>query len=225
LKALSFGRLADELQMSKSGIAGHFSGFNALVEAVLDAWEQALLRSVIDPARKDEGVARLCTMAEAWAIHWPSLGTPFEPVHDPGDPPAPGAERLLEIVRRWLAFTNKALAVAKARGELAAEADVREIGFDLHPALWSVEWLPALVGAEEATEHMVRTFWDTLDRVSAAAPLPKAPSPRSIARATARSEPVAIRDARAEPIDWEDLDPPAPLAVHDLDDAEAWVPE
>jgi AcrR family transcriptional regulator len=67
LEGLTIGRLAAELNMSKSGVLGHFGSKEELQLAVVDAAADIFTREVADKARGIEpGLRKLLAMCTAW---------------------------------------------------------------------------------------------------------------------------------------------------------------
>src|SRR5229473_8338767 len=67
LEGLSIGRLAIELEMSKTGIFAHFGSKKQLQLATVEMAKQIFLERVVQPAfRCPRGMARLKAMLENW---------------------------------------------------------------------------------------------------------------------------------------------------------------
>ena len=60
LEGLSIGRLATELQMSKTGIFAHFGSKEQLQLATVEAAKQVFLEQVVQPALSTQGAYRAC---------------------------------------------------------------------------------------------------------------------------------------------------------------------
>lgn len=70
LEGLTIGRLATALDMSKSGVLGHFGSKEELQLAVIDAAVDIFTREVADRARGVEpGLPRLLAMCRAWVSY------------------------------------------------------------------------------------------------------------------------------------------------------------
>ena len=70
LEGLTIGRLATALDMSKSGVLGHFGSKEELQLAVIDAAADIFTREVADRARGAEpGLPRLLAMCRAWVSY------------------------------------------------------------------------------------------------------------------------------------------------------------
>src|SRR5262245_2872631 len=67
LEGLTIGRLAAEMEMSKSGLFAHFGSKQELQLATVDAAGQRFWRTVIEPALETpEGAPRLRAMVDAY---------------------------------------------------------------------------------------------------------------------------------------------------------------
>src|SRR5215471_17440185 len=67
LEGLSIGRLASELQMSKTGIFAHFGSKEQLQLATVDVAKQVFVEQIVQPALKHaRGKVRLVAMLENW---------------------------------------------------------------------------------------------------------------------------------------------------------------
>ena len=67
LEGLTIGRLAGDLEMSKSGLFGHFGSKEELQLATLDAACEIFGREVLEPARRAApGRDRLAALCDAW---------------------------------------------------------------------------------------------------------------------------------------------------------------
>ena len=70
LAALTIGRLAKELQMSKSGLFAHFRSKQALELATLEKAREAFADSVLRPVEASgRGIERLWNLCDLWLRH------------------------------------------------------------------------------------------------------------------------------------------------------------
>ena len=129
LEGLTIGRLASELEMSKSGLFAHFGSKEELQLATVDAAAQRFLTEVIAPAQRErEGAARLRAYCEryidylerkvfAGGCFWAAAASEFDD--------RPGAVR--DVVRAgveaWLGELERQAAMAGVQepAELAFE--------------------------------------------------------------------------------------------------------
>ena len=94
LEGLTIGRLAEELDMSKSGLVGRFGSKAQLQLAALELAADGFRRAVYDPAApQPAGLRRLNAICDAWIQY---LGDPRSPAaassrrHRWSSTPAPG---------------------------------------------------------------------------------------------------------------------------------------
>ena len=70
LESLSFRRIADEVGLTKAGVAAHFESKEALQLAIVDAAATAYAAPLVEAAKNSEpGLPRLHALALAWLEH------------------------------------------------------------------------------------------------------------------------------------------------------------
>lgn len=75
LDALTIGRLAEDLQMSKAGVHGHFGSKEALQLATVRRAREVFVRDIVQPAEAaPHGVPRLWAMATALTVYSSETG-------------------------------------------------------------------------------------------------------------------------------------------------------
>ena len=99
LAALTIGRLAKELQLSKSGLFAHFHSKQALELATIAKAEEFFADAVLRPAQASgDGIERLWNLCDLWLLHierhefsgsYFFTGAFFEHADQPGPPPKP----------------------------------------------------------------------------------------------------------------------------------------
>jgi AcrR family transcriptional regulator len=137
LEGVTIGRLASELEMSKSGVIGHFGSKEELQLAALDLAADVFREQVWEPARHLEpGLQRLLGICEAWTRYAdaPSFAggcfiaaATFEwdgrqgRVHD----------ELAAVTARWRQTLVAEIERAVAAGDLPAGTDPAQAAFSL----------------------------------------------------------------------------------------------
>jgi AcrR family transcriptional regulator len=137
LEGLTIGRLATELEMSKSGVVGQFGSKEELQLATLEHAARVFREQVWEPARHlRPGLERLLGICAAWTRYADAPAFPggcfiaaaqFEwdgrtgRVHD----------ELAALVRRWRAQLVADVEQAVADGDLPADTDARQVAFSL----------------------------------------------------------------------------------------------
>ncbi|HEY7150972.1 MAG TPA: TetR/AcrR family transcriptional regulator [Solirubrobacterales bacterium] len=120
LEGLTIGRLATELEMSKSGLFGHFGSKQELQLATIDAAERRFVEAVIEPAlARPEGAARLRALCEHFIAYlegpvfpggcfWGAATAEFD------GRPGPVRDRIRERFGAWLAELERQAGIAGA---------------------------------------------------------------------------------------------------------------
>jgi AcrR family transcriptional regulator len=131
LEGLTIGRLATELEMSKSGLFGHFGSKQELQLATVDAAAARFREAVLDPAAAaEEGAPRLRAMVAAYLAHvgsdaysggcfWAATSTEFD------DRPGPVRDAIAGALDAWLGELER-------QARLAGVVDPERLGFELY---------------------------------------------------------------------------------------------
>jgi len=138
LEGLTIGRLADALDLSKSGLFAHFGSKEDLQVQTLDRAAERFVDVVIRPALSaPRGEPRLRALLERW-LAWPAA------VPQPGgcifvqaaveldDRPGPARDRLVALQKDWLAQLAIAVRGAVSAGHFRADVDAEQVAFELH---------------------------------------------------------------------------------------------
>lgn len=138
LEGLTIGRLATDLQMSKSGLIGRFGDKESLQRAVLEAANQRFAAAVWLPAAKQPaGLPRLEAIVDAWIAHLGSNNFPggcfittASVEYDAR--PGPLRDDVAAAARHWLAVLAADAATAIDSGDLPAHRDPTDIALELY---------------------------------------------------------------------------------------------
>ena len=138
LEGITIGRLAGELDMSKSGLIGRFGDKETMQRAVLAAAVERFTGAVWRPARRAEpGLPRLAAIVDAWITHlrdgvFPGgcFVTTASVEYDAR--PGPLHDDVELAVRRWLGVLEAEARHARDAGDLPAERDPADVAFELH---------------------------------------------------------------------------------------------
>lgn len=138
VEGLSIGRLADELDLSKSGLFAHFDSKEALQVETLQRAAHRFTEVVVAPAlRAPAGEPRVRALFERW-LEWPQA------VRQPGgcvfvaaaaeldDRPGAARERLVAIQKSWLAAVARAARRAQEVGHFSRDLDPEQFAFEFH---------------------------------------------------------------------------------------------
>ncbi len=138
LEGLSIGRLATELEMSKSGLFAHFGSKEELQIATVRAAAGIFVHRVIRGAeeRFEPGIARLFTVLEAWLDYMErgifAGGCFFAAATSEMDGrPGPVRDAVADQMTSWVGLLSDYAREAVRRGELHPDTDPEQLAFEL----------------------------------------------------------------------------------------------
>jgi AcrR family transcriptional regulator len=180
LEGVTLGRLAEELQISKSGLFAHFKSKEALQIAVLEEAIERFTERVVRPMLvKPRGAPRVRELFERW-IAWfqgesdqpeeEILGCPFLSLSSEYDD-RPGAVRdaLVRCQKDWIATVAKAATLAVREGHFRADLDPEQFAFEFKGIGMALQHAAKLV-ADPSAERRARAAFARL-LADASAPL------------------------------------------------------
>jgi AcrR family transcriptional regulator len=174
LEGLTLGRLAGDLELSKSGLLGHFGSKEALQLATLEQASVIFNREVWESAAHAEpGLTRLRAVCAAWISYlerevFPGgclfVSSTFE--YDGRN----GAVRTLlqRQFAAWRRRLNADLRTAVRRGELPAGTDTEQLVFELFGVMMSLNHTVQLHGDSGAVLYARRAVHRLLESHGAA---------------------------------------------------------
>ena len=138
LEGITIGRLAGDLDMSKSGLIGRFGDKETLQRAVLAAAVERFTDAVWRPAAGAEpGLPRLEAIVDAWIGHLRDgvlpggcFVTTASVEYDAR--PGPLHDDVASAVTRWLGVLEAEARHARDAGALPADRDPADVAFELH---------------------------------------------------------------------------------------------
>jgi AcrR family transcriptional regulator len=139
LEGLSIGKLAQTLEMSKSGIFAHFGSKEELQTATLDhAWN--VMATYLRSATTDAGLEPLRAFLNGWLEyleHSPFTGGCVFMAASTELDGRPGKVRdhLVQLVTRAVYALHERLGQAQGRGQLRADVPIAQMAFELHAFL------------------------------------------------------------------------------------------
>lgn len=159
LGSLTFGRLARELSITKSGVFAHFRSKQQLQQATIDAAQEVFDREVLAPGlAAPEGIGRLHRLCEAYLSYiargvFPGgcffaqllaeFDAPEGPIHD----------RLVVGQRGWLGLLRRQIEVAQRQGDLDPAVDPAQLAFELYAPVELANYLFTLFDDPSVVEH------------------------------------------------------------------------
>jgi AcrR family transcriptional regulator len=138
LDGFTLGRLAHDLQMSKSGVLGHFRTKEELQLHALEAAAQVFTREVWEPSLGAEpGLARLEAICDAWISYlergvFPGGCFLTAASCEFDGRPGPVHDAIRTTLELWQRVLRSQVRVAIDAGELPGDADPEMIAFQLN---------------------------------------------------------------------------------------------
>lgn len=146
LAAVTIGRLAKELRMSKSGLISHFGSKQALELATLEAARKVFADAVIRPTQgKKGGIERVWNLCDLWLQHIEQhiFAGPYfftGAFLQYADQHGPVPEAVTATAQEWFNALRKAVAEAQEKGEINSKADPKQIACELNGLLVGAHW-------------------------------------------------------------------------------------
>lgn len=137
LEGLTIGRLAAALEMSKSGVLGHFGSKEELQLAVVDTAADIFTREVADRARGTEpGLPKLLAMCKAWVSYlerrvfpggcfFTAAATEFD------DRPGRVRNTIAGLTTVWNRDLYRQIRTAVELGDLPTDTDADQVVFEI----------------------------------------------------------------------------------------------
>jgi AcrR family transcriptional regulator len=161
LEGLSIGGLAEDLELSKSGLFAHFQSKEALQLQVVDHAARRFVDAVVRPAlTAPRGEPRVRAVFERW-MEWPRLpgGCFFvSAISEFDDRPGLVRDRLVQLQKDWLETIANTVRTAIAEGHFHADADPEQFAHDLYGVMLGYHHAARLLGDPRATERARRAF-------------------------------------------------------------------
>ncbi len=168
LEGLTIGRLAGELDLSKSGLFAHFQSKEALQVQVLEAAAARFVEVVLKPALgAPRGEPRVRALFERW-LAWPKA------VPQPGgclfvaasieldDKPGPARDLLVRLQQDWLDVIAVAVRTAIAEGHFRKSTDAEQFAFELYGTMLMCHHASRLLRDPKALGRARRAFENLL---------------------------------------------------------------
>lgn len=159
LEALSLGRLAADLHLSKSGVIGHFDAKEHLQVQAVETAAAHFTGAVWAPvAGEPEGLPRLRAAMASWLAYLD--GNPFPggcfltaAAHEYDDRPGPVRDAIVTAWRRWHAALRHDAARAIDAGDLADDRTPEQLVFVLNALVVQANFSRRLLGDADAMDR------------------------------------------------------------------------
>jgi AcrR family transcriptional regulator len=137
LEGLTIGTLADQMQMSKSGVFAHFGSREDLQLAVLKEYVRRFVDEVLRPAvAKPRGLPRLEAILDRWVAFLAreiTLGCiMIAGAVEYDDRPGPQRDAMVAIITGWRAELLKAIRQSVREGHLRPGTDAPQMVFEIY---------------------------------------------------------------------------------------------
>ncbi|MFJ9708337.1 TetR/AcrR family transcriptional regulator [Streptomyces sp. NPDC101234] len=161
LEALSVGRLAMELGLSKSGVFALFGSKEELQLATVREAGRIFTERVVRPVMTHPaGVLRVWRLCEGWLEYSRGRVFPggcffYEVIAEFDARPGPVHDAVVRAQRDWSAYVERTVAEARAAGELHEDTDVPQLAFELIALMETANGV-AVLHAEETAYRRAR---------------------------------------------------------------------
>lgn len=159
LERLTIGRLADELDMSKSGLFAHFGSKEELQLATIEAASERYIAEIFRPALSEpRGYPRLMAICRAWLSYvrrgvFPGgcffAAASFEFDGRPG----PIRDLVRRLMNEWIAALQKAIEMAQEEEHIDPTIDAAQLAFELNALFFGANFAYYLLDDQQATER------------------------------------------------------------------------
>lgn len=173
LTGLTIGVLADDLNLSKSGLFAHFRSKEALQMDVLSHAATRFAETVVHPALQEaRGAPRIQALFERWLTWERDAALPGGCVFvaaaaELDDRPGPVRERLVALQRDWINVLASSCRKGIESGLFRTDADPEQFAQDLYGIMLSFHFHTRLMGDRGAEARARRAFTRLLEGAQA----------------------------------------------------------
>lgn len=171
LEGLSIGRLASELEMSKSGLFAHFGSKQDLQLATVEMASEIFKDRVVLPAlAAPKGMPRLLALCEEWLSHVENKVFPggcfftaasFEFDSRPG----PVRSAIVKAMTMWLSTLTRAIEGAQDIGHLSRDVKADRLALEIYSMAVGGHWASQLLGQRTALANARQTIRTRLNSI------------------------------------------------------------
>ncbi|MDH5561949.1 MAG: TetR/AcrR family transcriptional regulator [Deltaproteobacteria bacterium] len=163
LEALSIGKLAQEVNMSKSGIFGHFNSKENLQIELLDYAAERFRKDVFKPALlKPKGKERILTLAENWTL-WTTNSLPggcpiLAAIMEYDDRPGPVRDHFLKMIQTFHLSLVHMSEIAKQAGDFSGDVDSEQFAFEFFSLILGFHHALRMLSAKNARKRFLKAI-------------------------------------------------------------------
>ena len=159
LEGLTIGRLAKELNMSKSGLFAHFGSKEELQIATVETARDIFIEEIIDPAAGTErGIERLRVLLEFWLSYversvfrggcfFAAASLEFDSRE------GPVRTLIAALTKAWLDLLIDEFEQARKKEQIGPSAEANQVVFELHALVQEANWAFHLLQDNKAFER------------------------------------------------------------------------
>ena len=159
LDALTIGRLANMLDMSKSGLFGHFGSKENLQLETIEAARNIFIAQVVTPAIEEssgiEMISKLCDLWFSYVERCVFSGGCFflTATHEYKNKPGAIRDALSQNMQDWLDMIARMVLKGQREESLQSNVDPEQIAFELNAIAMASNWQHQLFDRPEAFEQ------------------------------------------------------------------------
>ena len=164
LAGLTIGRLARDLDLSKSGLFAHFQSKEALQVQVLETAAGRFVETVIRPAlAAPRGEPRLRALFESW-LRWSKAGELpggclfVAAAVELDDRAGPVRDRLVALQRQWLDVIAQVARTGVAEGQFRQDLDGDQVAHEIYGVMLGYHHASRLLREPRAEERAHAAF-------------------------------------------------------------------
>jgi len=170
LGALSIGRLAKGVGLSKSGLFSHFKSKETLQLQVLEKAVASFLEVIVLPAlKRPRGEPRIRALFDNW-LSWADAGDEaggcvfLGSAVEYDDRPGRLRDFLVQTQKDWTFTLCRAVQIAQSEGHLRQDIDPQQLAFEIYSTMMAYHLYSRLLGDSEAEDRARRAFEHLLQR-------------------------------------------------------------
>ena len=164
LTGLTIGVLADDLDLSKSGLFAHFQSKEALQIDVLNHAAHRFSEMVVRPALQEpRGAPRLNALFERWLKWENDIALPggcifVAATTELDDRPGPVRDRLVELQRDWIDVLRISFRKGIEAGRFRSDGDAEQFAQDMYGIMLALHFHRRLMRDADAPARARRAF-------------------------------------------------------------------
>ena len=169
LESLSFGELAKEVNMSKSGLFAHFKSKENLQIMVFDLASEVFREKVMVPSvAAPRGVPRILALSRNW-LYWEDDEFPggcpiITATVEFDDRPGKLRDHVFKLQVQWMKGLSFAAQLAVQEGHFHAAADPDQFAFELYSYMLGYQLHKRMMNDPNAFERQKKAFQELLWR-------------------------------------------------------------